>query len=117
MKILFTNPATAGRGVPGELADHARRRLRMRLHRWGERIAHVSVRFGSTVARSARQDAYCVVQVQLRGAPAATVMHIGADAFGAIDRAVDRIGRLAEEQLRVATDAPPPPTGARGLVA
>ncbi len=116
MKIRFTAQASAGQGAPGELADRARRRLRLRLCRCSERVAHISVRFGENGQRSVRQDSYCVMQVQMHGALAATVVQIGADAYSTIDRAADRVGRLAEEQLRVATDAPPMSAGAGELV-
>lgn len=87
---------------PDELAAHARRRLCFRLMHRSDRIAHVSVKLGDTGSRRGHHDTYCVMCVQLRGAPAATVVDIGPDVHGTIDRAADRVSRLAEEQLRLA---------------
>lgn len=113
MQIRFIAQASAGARVFEGLAEHARRRLQFRLRLCSERVAHVSVRFGDTGRGAARQDSYCVMQVQLHGAPAATVVDIGADAYDTIDRAADRVGRLAGEQLRAAVPAPASPAASR----
>jgi hypothetical protein len=88
----------------GGLADHVRRRLSYHLMHRSDHVVHVSVKIGDTGSLRGRHDIYCVMQVQLRGARAASVVDIGADAHATIDRAADRIGRLAEEQLRLADD-------------
>lgn len=102
MDIRFVAHGASGRGVPERLADHARLRLRFRLRHRSETVAHLSVRLGETRSDQDGQRAYCVMQVQLRDAPAATVVEIGADAYGTIDRATDRIAQLVEEMLSVA---------------
>jgi len=56
------------------------------------------------------------MRVQLRGAPAATAVDIGADAYDTIDRAADRVGQLVEELLSVA-DGQRPPTACSGEMA
>lgn len=105
-----------GQGHDG-LADHARRRLSYRLMHRSDRIAHVLVKLGGTGGRRGRQDTYCVMHVQLRGARAATVVDIGADAHDTIDRAADRVSRLTEEQLRLAEGRPRPSSNAKEIAA
>jgi len=56
------------------------------------------------------------MRVQLREAPAATAVDIGADAYDTIDRAADRVGQLVEELLSVA-DGQRPPTACSGEMA
>lgn len=102
MDIRFIARTADGRIGHDSLADHARRRLQLRLMRHSDRVAHVSVRIGGPGSYRGRQDTYCVMQVQVRGTPAATVVDIGANAYDTIDRTADRVGRLVEEQLRVA---------------
>lgn len=85
------------------LAKHARQELLSRLMDRREHIAHVTIRVGATGRRRRLQDTYCVMHLQVRGVPAATVVDIGSDAQGTIERAADRVSRLAEEQLRLAT--------------
>lgn len=99
MDILFQSEMP---GAAAALSDHARRRLRYRLQHRSDRVARVDVRLGSTGSRRGRPAVYCLMRVQLSGAPAATVVDIGSDAFETIDRAADRVGRLAEDQLQAA---------------
>lgn len=99
MDIRFTDKAAHAHAG---LAEHARTRLQLRLLHHSERVAHISVKLGDAGIQCAPRDTYCVVQLQLRGAPAATVVALGADAYDTIDRAADRIGNLAEAQLRSA---------------
>ncbi|ODV13448.1 MAG: hypothetical protein ABT20_02025 [Rubrivivax sp. SCN 70-15] len=116
MEIRFIAQAGRGRNGDAALADHARRRLHFRLMHRSDRVAHIAVRLGDTGGRRGRGDTYCVMQVQLRGAPAATVVDIGADAYDTVDRAADRVARLAELQLR-GVDAARPPSAGAGAVA
>jgi len=102
MDIRFVDHPVSGQGIHERLADHARRRLQFRLRHRSERLAYVSVRLGDTRSGLDRQEAYCVLQIQLRDAPAATVVDIGADAYDTIDRATDRVAQLVEELLSVA---------------
>jgi hypothetical protein len=99
MDIRFIARTADGRSGHDSLADHARRQLQNRLMHCSDRVAHVSVRIGGT---GSRRDTYCVMQVQVRGAPAGTVVDIGADAWDTIDRTAARVGRLVDEQLRAA---------------
>lgn len=101
---LIAGPAD-GRAGRDRLADHACRRLQMRLMHTSDPVAHVSVKIGGTGGRRERRDTYCVMRVQVRGAPPATVADIGSDAYQTIDRTADRLGRLVNEQLRLAGDA------------
>lgn len=117
MDIRFTGAAAQSPGGHDGLVEHARRRLDFRLRHRSERVAHVSVRFGATGSRRGRRDTYCVMRVQLRGAPAATVVDIGADLHDTIDRAADRIGRLADERLREADGKRMPPVGSAAMAA
>lgn len=102
MDIRFFAQAASGQGIHEGLAGHARRRLQFRLRHRSERLAHISVRLGGTRSGRGRQESYCVLQVQPRDAPAASVVEIGADAYDTIDRATDRIAQLVEELLSVA---------------
>jgi len=108
MDIRLIDRTGPGRGG---LADHAHRRLSFLLRHCSERIAHVSVRLGDTGSRRGHRDMYCVMQLQLRGARAATVVDIGADAHVTIDRAADRVSRLAGAQLRLADEHCRRPSG------
>ena len=76
---------------------------------------HVDVKLGGARSRRQRQDGFCVVRLQLRGAPPATVVDVAGDAYGAVDRADDRVGRLATEQLR--RNGNPPASPAPGAAA
>lgn len=81
------------------LSEHARRRLEFRLMHRKDDVVHLAVKLGDTGSRRGRQDSYCVVRVQLRDLPAATVVEVGGDPYSTIDRGVDRVGRLVEAQL------------------
>ncbi len=102
MDIRFVAHAASSQRIHDGLADHARRRLQFRLRHRSERLAHISVRLGDTRSGLDRQEAYCIMQIQLRDVPAATVVDIGADAYDTIDRAADRVAQLVEELLNVA---------------
>lgn len=102
MDIRFVAHAVSGQSIHEGLADHARRRLQFRLRHRSERLAHISVRLGGTPSSRGRQESYCVMQIQPRDTPAATVVDIGADAYDTIDRATDRVAQLVEELLSVA---------------
>lgn len=117
MQIRFVAPATQDRSRHEAWADHARRRLQLRLKPDGDRVAHVTVRFGDTGSRQPGRDRCCVMQVQLRGAPAASVVDLGADAYATIDRAADRIARLVQVQLRAVRRAKAPPADAVAMAA
>jgi hypothetical protein len=103
MDIRFQTPG--GHGATA-LADHARRRLKLRLQHRSDQLAYIAVKLGDTGSRRGRSDTYCVVRVQLTGLPAASVVDVGRDAYDTIDRASDRAGRLVEEQLRAALGRP-----------
>lgn len=117
MDIRFIARPAEGRAHPDGLAAHARRRLQHRLRHCGDRVAHVSVTIGDGASRLGFRDTYCVMRVQLRGAPAATVVDIGTDARDTIDRAADRVARLAEEQMRSVDSGRAPSTKEAALAA
>lgn len=99
MDIRFqsaTAPADA------ELAAYARRCLLLRLKHRSDRVVRIDAEFVDAAGGVPRRDSYCIISVKLLGLPAATVVDVGADVHLAIDRAADRAGRLAEEQLRQA---------------
>lgn len=91
-----TAPANVG------LAAHARRCLLLRPQHRSERVARMDAEFVDAAPHVPRRDSHCIVSVKLHGLPAATLVEVGADVHLAIDRAADRAGRLAEEQLRKA---------------
>jgi hypothetical protein len=82
------------------LADHARRRLLYVLRSRQHQVGQVEVRLGDTGSRRGLQEGYCKIQLRLVHAGVATVVDVGKDLYDAIDRAVDRAGRLAAERLR-----------------
>ena len=97
MDIRFQNQ---GPDTLFALSEHARRRLEFRLMHRKDDVAHIAVKLGDTGSCRGRQDSYCVLRVQLRDLPAATVVEVGGrDAFATIGRGVDRVGRLVEAQL------------------
>lgn len=98
-----------------ELVAHARRCLQSRLQHRSSCVDHIEVKLGNAEGRRPNQDSYCIVRLKLHGTPAATVVHIGADVHSAIDRATNRVCRLAEEQLRLASG--PQTTQAAALAA
>jgi hypothetical protein len=81
------------------LADHARRRVLYVLRSRQHEVESIDVRVGDTGSRRGRQEGYCRIQLKLVRAGVATVVDIGKDLYDAIDRAVDRAGRLAAERL------------------
>ncbi|WP_298234714.1 HPF/RaiA family ribosome-associated protein [uncultured Azohydromonas sp.] len=87
------------------LADHARRRLLYVLRPRQHQVESVEVRLGDTRSRHGQQEGYCRVQLRLVHAGVTSVVDVGKDLYDAIDRAVDRAGRLAVEHLRVAQPA------------
>lgn len=87
------------------LADHARRRLLYVLRTRQHQVEHVEVRLGDTGSRRGLQEGYCKVQLRLVHAGVATVVDFGKDLYDAVDRAVDRAGRLVMEQLQGAQPA------------
>ena len=100
MDIRFVARTADGRIDHDSLADHARRRLQFRLMRRSDRVAHVSVRIGGPGSYRGRQDTYCVMQVQVRGTPAATVVDIGANAYDTIDRTLDRDYMMSAQEAK-----------------
>lgn len=85
-----------------ELVAYARRCLLLRLQHRGDRVDRVDVELVDSANRMLQRDSYCIVHMKLHGLPAATVVDVGADIHLVIDRAADRAGRLAQEQLRQA---------------
>jgi len=96
MDIRFEN---RGADTHFALSEHTRRRLEFRLMHRRDRVAYISVKLDANASRMGHQGSYCLLRVQLRDLPAATVVDLGGDAHAMIDRAVDRVGRLVEAQL------------------
>jgi len=88
------------------LAAHVRRSLHDRLLQRSDRVARVEVRLGSGRGRAGDHDTYCLMQVHLSGASAATVVDMGADMEATIERAAERVGRLAVAKLDAAKARP-----------
>lgn len=94
------------------LAAHARRCLLLRLQHRDDRVDRIDVEWVDATGRVPQRDSYCIVRMKLHGLPAATVVDVGADVHVAIDRAANRAGRLAEEQVRQADRLQAPRTEA-----
>lgn len=109
MDIRFQS-ATASADV--ELAAYARRSLLLRLQHRSDSVVRIDAELVDAAGRLPRSDSYCIFSVKLHGLPAATVVDVGADVHLAIDRAADRAGRLAEEQVRQAASPQAPRTEA-----
>ena len=88
-----------------ELAEHAFRTLQFRLQHQSNRVDYIEIKLGNSGGRRSRKDSYCIVSVKLRDAPSSTVVDIGTNVYNAIDRASDRVCRLAQAQMRL-TDRP-----------
>jgi hypothetical protein len=80
-------------------SDHARRRLRLLLTRYSDRILRVLVRFGDHNGPRGGLDKFCRIQVTLIDAPAVVVHDSGAEILEVIDRATDRAGRVVVKHL------------------
>ena len=98
-----------------ELAAHVRRTLLSRMQHLGDRVDHIDVKLGGPGGGRPQQDGYCILRVKLPGRCALTVVHLDADVYRAIDRAVERVGRLVVELLR-SVGSPPAPA-ARAVAA
>lgn len=81
------------------LADHAGRRLRFVLPRHSDRIQRVVVRLGDENGPRGGLDKFCRIQVYLCNAPLAVIEATAPDLYTAIDRAVDRVGRVVVRHL------------------
>lgn len=100
-------------GVPctPAMAAHVRRSLRHGLMHRSDRVDHVEVRLGGPGSDGGGDDMYCLMQVHLSGTSSATVVDMGADMRATIERAAERVGRLAGAKLEAAK-APPAATAA-----
>jgi len=97
------------------LAAYARQCLLRQMQHRGDRVDRIDVGFVDAAGRMPPRDSYCIVRMKLHGLPAASVVVVGSDVQTAIGRAADRVGRLADEQLR--QSAGPPATPAATLAA
>jgi putative sigma-54 modulation protein len=97
---------TSGAPCSPAMAAHVRRRLHDRLLHRNDSVESVDVRLGDPRGRLGMHDMYCLMQVHLFGAPAATVVDMGEDMYAVIDRAAERAGRLAGAQLAAAKAQP-----------
>jgi hypothetical protein len=97
---------TAGLPSSPAMAAYVRQSLRRRLLQRSDRVDRVEVRLGAPGSRGADHDMYCLMQVHLSGTSAATVIDMGADMHATIERAAERVGRLAGAQLEAAKAQP-----------
>lgn len=88
------------------LDAHVRRTLRRGLLHRSDRVDRVDVRLGGPGSDGGGDDMYCLMQVHLSGTSSATVVDLGADLHATIERAAERVGRLAGAKLEAAK-APP----------
>ena len=84
-----------------ELAEHALRTLLFRLQDQSNQVDYIEIKLGNSGGRRFQKDSYCIVSVKLHDAPASTVVDIGTNVYNAIDRASDRVCRLAQAQMRL----------------
>lgn len=97
---------TSGAPCTPAMAAHVRRSLRHGLLHRSDRVDRVEVRLGGPGTDGGGDDMYCLMQVHLSGTSSATVVDIGADMQGTIQRAAMRVGRLAGAKLDAAKPAP-----------
>ena len=96
MEILV-NASKAAASV--DLAHHARYLLGLALERRHADVQRVEVRLGDAAHIEAPRDAFCVIQLQVSGVGASTIVNISRDPHRAIEKAAERAGRLMEELL------------------
>ncbi|HEY0885173.1 MAG TPA: hypothetical protein VGE20_07825 [Ramlibacter sp.] len=96
------------RGAPctPALAAHVRDSLHQGLLHRSDGVSRVDVRLGGAEGERGDHDRYCLMQVHLCGASAATVVDMGPDMHATIERAAERVGRLARAKLEAAKAQP-----------
>lgn len=90
-----------GRGVSASTAlrEHAGRRLRFALGRFGARVARVSARLADVNGPRGGVDKECRLAARLQPAGELVVSERDADLYAAIDRAASRLGRAVSREL------------------
>lgn len=101
---------TSGPLCTPAMAAHVRRSLRRGLLHRSDRVDRVEVRLGGRGSDGGGSDMYCLMQVHLNGMSSATVVDMGADMHVTIERAAERVGRLAGAKLEAAKAPPPAPS-------
>lgn len=101
---------TSGPPCTPAVAAHVRRSLRRGLLHRSDRVDRVEVRLGGRGSDGGGSDMYCLMQVHLNGMSSATVVDMGADMHVTIERAAERVGRLAGAKLEAAKAPPPAPS-------
>jgi ribosome-associated translation inhibitor RaiA len=82
-----------------ELREHCERRSRFALDRFAGAVTRVVVRLQDVNGPKGGEDKQCGLLVVLRGAPPVWAEAAGADLFGAVDQAADRVGHAVGREL------------------
>ena len=85
--------------LTGAIRAHVRRRLGFALGRFSDRIQVVRVMLGDENGPKGGLDKTCRVRVDVRGQGEVIVEQVDSNAYAAIDRAADRVGRTVARQL------------------
>lgn len=88
-----------GRGSSGSVWDHAVRRIRFHLGRFGDEISSVLVRISDVNGPRGGVDKRCQVTVRGRRLSSVIVHDLSGDAYSAVDMAVERAGRAVGRDL------------------
>jgi ribosome-associated translation inhibitor RaiA len=81
------------------LRDHVVRRIHFHLSRFGHAVASISLRISDVNGPKGGPDKQCRVTVRGGGLPEVTIEELSADAYTAVDLAVERAGRAVGREL------------------
>lgn len=80
-----------------ELRAHVERRLQFALSRFQDQVLLITVCL-SGVSGGSGEDRHCYLQIRAEGCPDVSIEDTEADLYIAINRAVERAGRMLERQ-------------------
>jgi ribosome-associated translation inhibitor RaiA len=89
------------RGLEGSdaLREHILRRIRFKLSRFARQVSSVVVRMGDVNGPKGGVDKRCHVTVRGPALPSTTIENLNADAYVAVDLAVERAGQTVAREL------------------
>jgi ribosomal subunit interface protein len=90
---------TADLDLSQALKDHTQRHLGMKLGKFASEIERITVRLTNVNGTKGGVDKVCKVKVVLVGLPSVIVEQRDADAYAAVDAALDRIERAVRKSL------------------
>lgn len=96
----------SGREFPisDEIAEHAERRLHFALSRFGDQVRRVTVHFWNRQGEQAGSECGCRVEVAVQNVGIIAADDMDADAYQALDRATERVGRAVSRAMALLRD-------------